>query len=116
MFQLVPALDHLHSSIFERSVFHIAGELSKVLADELMTSRQRNGQRDYVGMEPKGSPTEEPPADIGPDVRDVMGMDEPREAPSRELPMLRMPAIPEEEEEVLLEKLLLELQPVLSQN
>ena len=51
----------------------LGAELSKILATELLMSRQRSGQRVYVDVETEGQPTEEPPADTGPDVSQILG-------------------------------------------
>ena len=48
-------------------------ELSRILATELLNSRQRSGQRGYVDVELEGQPTEEPPVDARPDVHQVFG-------------------------------------------
>ena len=52
----------------------LGAELSETLARELLESRQRRGQRGYVDVEPEGDPTEEPPVDTRPDVRQVLGV------------------------------------------
>ena len=51
----------------------LGAELSRALATELLNSRQRSGQRGYDDVEPEGQPTEDPPADMRPDVHQISG-------------------------------------------
>ena len=51
----------------------LGAALSKILATELLKSRQSSGQRGYVDVEVEGQPTEEPPADTRPDMSQILG-------------------------------------------
>ena len=51
----------------------LGAELSKTLATELLTNRQRSGKRGYVDVETERQPTEEPPTDTRPDVNQILG-------------------------------------------
>ena len=51
----------------------LGAELNKTLATELLKSRQRSGQREYVDVATEGQPTEEPPDDTRPDVIQSLG-------------------------------------------
>ena len=71
-------------------------ELTKVLSQELLKSRERAGQRGFVDVEVEGTPDEEPPEDTRPNVQEAMGIPPSPDMASGSGGLARMPTIPED--------------------